>query len=478
MNSYSGNDSYAFISYAHLDENVVLPIIQHLQGEGYRVWYDEGIEAGTEWAKNIAEHLSGASCVIAFITNHYLKSEHCLDEIEHAKNKSIRTLVIYLEDVNPPEWFEMRHNRTQAIIFSQYCREEDFYKRLQEAHILDKCKKSIRGLLDENLRDLSETSYSVEKLKKTGFVTEHVIDSGMIGDNATWELESNGDLRINGSGELNCSSLYGQTLDSVIVDSHLKSVKDRVKRLFIGEGIETIGEFSFYHFFHLSEVYVSYTVKKIAAGAFKDCKNLRHLELPWQLKEIGLYAFQNCYSLENFDLPDEVVISSEAFKDCHALTALEKHGNKSITIFQKTFENCTSLEKVELENVNLVGMYAFKGCVGLNYVELSFRQDGLIKKGQTLQSHALSFSGVKEVHLAFPSLIKLTAIFYGIEDNCFEGCDKLTDVFFEDEIPYISDNAFSQQSHICIHVSEKAHGIQRLYRALGEDCKIRRCHND
>lgn len=285
---------------------------------------------------------------------------------------------------------------------------------IQETHIHNVCRKSSCELLDESSQDLSEASYNTEEFRRIDFATDHFVDKGMIGDNITWKLESNGDLRINGFGELNCSTLYGQTLDSVVVDSHLEKIKKDVKRLFVGDGIEIIGEFSFYQFFNLSEVYVSYTVKKIAAGAFKDC---------------------------------------------HSLTVLEKHVNKSITIFQKTFENCTSLEKVTLENVNLVGMYAFKGCAALSHVDLSFRQDGLIKKGQTLQSHALAFSGVKELHLAFPSLIKIAAIFYGIGDNCFEGCDKLTDVFFEDEIPYISDNAFPQQSRVCIYVSENARGI-------------------
>ena len=90
MNSYEGNLPYVFISYAHLDVDRVLPIIQHLKSDGYRIWYDQGIEAGTAWAKNIAEHLGRASCIIAFISQNYISSENCMDEIEHYDSQNSR----------------------------------------------------------------------------------------------------------------------------------------------------------------------------------------------------------------------------------------------------------------------------------------------------------------------------------------------------------------------------------------------------
>lgn len=316
---------------------------------------------------------------------------------------------------------------------------------------------------------LSETQER-DNIEKSS-CTEILPETGGIGKNINWKLEANGDLYIYGTGEMNCSILYGQTLDALVADSLLKNVKERVKRLFIMNGIETIGEYSFFQFSNLLEVYVPFTVKKIAAGAFKDCINLRHIELPWQFKEIGLYAFQNCHNLENFELPDDVFIGSEAFKDCWSLTMLEKCCNKSITIFQNSFENCTGLKKVVLENVNLVGMHAFKGCCALSFLNLSFRRDGLIKKGRTLQAKAFEFSGVKEIHLTFPSKTKM-ALSYSIDNKCFEGCDRLTDIFFEDAIPYIRDSAFPKNRNICIHVREKSHGLRMIYKAFGEDCKI------
>ena len=54
---YNGNEPYIFISYAHKNSDVVLPIIEALADNGFRVWYDAGIEAGTEWPEYVAEKL-------------------------------------------------------------------------------------------------------------------------------------------------------------------------------------------------------------------------------------------------------------------------------------------------------------------------------------------------------------------------------------------------------------------------------------
>lgn len=54
---YNEQEPYIFISYAHKDEKWVLPLIDGLRQRGFRVWYDIGIEAGTEWPAIIESHL-------------------------------------------------------------------------------------------------------------------------------------------------------------------------------------------------------------------------------------------------------------------------------------------------------------------------------------------------------------------------------------------------------------------------------------
>ena len=143
MEMYKGEKGYIFISYAHSDFEYVYPIICRLQYDGYRIWFDESVEVGKKWAMNIVEHLNSSSCVIAFLSENYLISENCIDEIEHAKNKKIPTIIIHLEELRLPEWFLMRHGRTQAILYNQFNDTEGFFKRIYEASILEECREGI-----------------------------------------------------------------------------------------------------------------------------------------------------------------------------------------------------------------------------------------------------------------------------------------------------------------------------------------------
>ncbi len=57
---YEGNEPYIFVSYAHANSPEVMRVISDMHERGYRIWYDEGIEVGSEWPECIAEHLSAA----------------------------------------------------------------------------------------------------------------------------------------------------------------------------------------------------------------------------------------------------------------------------------------------------------------------------------------------------------------------------------------------------------------------------------
>ena len=51
--AYKGSDPYIFVSYAHRESATVYPELVWLKEQGCNVWYDEGIEAGTEWHEEI-----------------------------------------------------------------------------------------------------------------------------------------------------------------------------------------------------------------------------------------------------------------------------------------------------------------------------------------------------------------------------------------------------------------------------------------
>ncbi|MBQ5670997.1 MAG: toll/interleukin-1 receptor domain-containing protein, partial [Oscillospiraceae bacterium] len=59
-----------------------------LFSEKYRVWYDEGIAPGSEWPKNIEEHLRAAAAVVVFVSEASLASPNCENEVANAKANS------------------------------------------------------------------------------------------------------------------------------------------------------------------------------------------------------------------------------------------------------------------------------------------------------------------------------------------------------------------------------------------------------
>lgn len=140
VTAYSGNEPYVFISYSHKDSNTVLPAIEAMQQQGYRIWFDRGIEAGTEWSNNIAAHLRDCAVFVAFISKNSVKSENCLDEIAFAKSNGKPSLLVFMEeDVVLPEGTEMQTARFQRIYFCRQSSMQSFIQNICSAKILLPC---------------------------------------------------------------------------------------------------------------------------------------------------------------------------------------------------------------------------------------------------------------------------------------------------------------------------------------------------
>ena len=133
LQAYRGNEPFIFASYAHRDEARVAPIFSRILKDGYRFWFDAGIDPGTEWDENIASHIKSCGYLIAFISKNYLASDNCKDELNYARDLNKKRLLVYLEDVTLPDGMAMRLNRLQAIFHHKYTDEENFFKELFQA---------------------------------------------------------------------------------------------------------------------------------------------------------------------------------------------------------------------------------------------------------------------------------------------------------------------------------------------------------
>ena len=138
---YEGSEPFIFVSYAHDDSALVLPILEKLDAAGYRVWYDEGIAPGSEWPENIAEHMNGSRVVLAFLSNAAMESPNCRREVNYALAKRKDFLGVMLEQTAMSPGMEMQLSSQQCILRYNYKTEEAFLKKVLGSSILDPCRE-------------------------------------------------------------------------------------------------------------------------------------------------------------------------------------------------------------------------------------------------------------------------------------------------------------------------------------------------
>ena len=142
FNPYEGNEPYIFVSYAHKDSAAVFSIIEKLNERGFRIWYDEGIELGSEWPEDIANHIDKCSALIAFHSSNSVKSNNCRHEINFAIEGYKDILSIYLEKVELTRGMKMQLSSFQSTNLYEYNEDEvyKFYERLFSTRVLQPCK--------------------------------------------------------------------------------------------------------------------------------------------------------------------------------------------------------------------------------------------------------------------------------------------------------------------------------------------------
>ena len=160
IKAYSGNKPYIFVSYAHKDSEVVLPIIEKLQKKGFRIWFDKGIEAGSEWPQYIAEHLNDSCCVLVFMSSNAAESHNCRREIHFAIELRKELLVVYLEKFEMDLGMRMQLNSLQAIHKDRFSSFDLFAEELSCAKIIQNCRE-IENIIKINADD--ETCSEKEK---------------------------------------------------------------------------------------------------------------------------------------------------------------------------------------------------------------------------------------------------------------------------------------------------------------------------
>ena len=170
-----------------------------------------------------------------------------------------------------------------------------------------------------------------------------IVASGVCGSNLNWTLYSDGELVIDGTGDM-YDYKYNAYLSKCT--SPWNAWKSSIKSVVVKDGVTSIGDYAFYWYHDaLEKVEIAGTVNIIGAYSFYRCYSLTDLTIADGVIEIGSSAFQQC-SFSTLTIPNSVTtINSMAFDFCDDLTDLSL--GKGIKFIESSaFSLCSRLKRI------------------------------------------------------------------------------------------------------------------------------------
>lgn len=267
--------------------------------------------------------------------------------------------------------------------------------------------------------------------------TASILGSGKCSDTVSWQVDSEGVLKVYGTGVMpDYSSETAMPWYGYI---------SKVKEIEIGEGITYVGQNAFYGFSNATNITIPSTVEEIGQYAFKLCTSIEEVILPEGLTKIGSVAFHGCTGIKHILIPSTLqTIGNVAFSDCRNLEKLEwnavsagdvayanyifsragKDSGNLEVIFGDTVEYIpnylffpndnyeTNITSVKFgSGLKKIGEYAFKSCADIESVILP---EGLTEIG------SMAFHGCTGIkNISIPSTLKT------INNHAFGGCEYL-----------------------------------------------------
>lgn len=93
-----------FISYAREDESRIKPLVAAFEAEGWSVFWDRRIPAGSTWRSHIGSALQQARCVVVAWSAYSLESQWVAEEADDGKMRQV-LVPVSLDAVMPPRGF-------------------------------------------------------------------------------------------------------------------------------------------------------------------------------------------------------------------------------------------------------------------------------------------------------------------------------------------------------------------------------------
>jgi hypothetical protein len=103
LRPYSGDEPYAFVSYARDDREEIKPVLQELDDLGWRLWWDKEVPGGAEWQLYLRRRIQKATHMLVFLSARSVRSKWVAEEIRLAHECGKPFLSIRLDWSDLPE---------------------------------------------------------------------------------------------------------------------------------------------------------------------------------------------------------------------------------------------------------------------------------------------------------------------------------------------------------------------------------------
>ena len=268
------------------------------------------------------------------------------------------------------------------------------------------------------------------------------IAGGICGENLQWILDDNGELTIEGVGEM---TNYIPTSASTTTAPWNKNWL-LIKKVTISDGITNVGDYAFHFCSNLESVDFGNSVKTIGENAFDGCEKLKNVFIPDSVTTIGEYAFEFCSKLKTITLGNNISsIGKYAFHACNDLTHAYYPGTPDDWNKISVDSNNECLTKKIVFECNSENPYYAKGTCGDGVEWILTPDNELIISGEGNMADYTSASSTPWYNKR--ALVKEVIIADGvtnISNYAFFDCDNLTSVEMSDDVTTIGDYAFSE----------------------------------
>ena len=151
----------------------------------------------------------------------------------------------------------------------------------------------------------------------------------------------------------------------------LISHSSSVKRVVLGNSVDSVGNYTFRSCTSLTSVHIPEGATSIGDRAFFGCSSLTSINIPESVTSIGDSAFNGCSSLTSINIPESVTsIGGYAFSRCASLKSIYIP-NGVTSINQYTFYNCKSLKSINIpEGITTINQYTFYNCKSLKSIDI------------------------------------------------------------------------------------------------------------